>query len=459
MNIHFIAIGGSIMHNLAITLSNKGYQVTGSDDQIYEPAKSRLADHELLPSQTGWMPQRVDQNLDAVILGMHAKQDNPELQRARELNIPIYSFPEYVYEQIKDKERVVIAGSHGKTTITSMILHVLRYTGKEFDYLVGADIEGFDLMVKLSQDAPLAVLEGDEYLTSTLDSSPKFLHYYPHIALISGIAWDHINVFPTYEEYFYQFERLLSSLEPAGQLIYYQDDPEVQRLVEHGRNDLICIPYSQPAYTPYENGSVIHLQKEDLFLPIFGSHNMANLEGARQVCRQLDIADHRFWEAMQSFSGAGKRLELLAEGDNCSVYRDFAHAPSKVDAVVKALKDQYPQRKLIACLELHTYSSLQKHFLPHYAGTMDAADSPIVYFYYHTLVQKRLPELAEEDIRDGFRNQHISVFKDKEDFASFLKKLNLQHANLLFMSSGHFDGLDITSLASSLCQKDNQRNQ
>ncbi|PSR00810.1 MAG: peptidoglycan synthetase [Bacteroidetes bacterium SW_11_45_7] len=451
MNIHLIAVGGSIMHNLAIALQNKGYKVTGSDDEIFEPAKSHLQENNLLPQQTGWFEENIHIGLDAVIIGMHAKQGNPELERARALQIPIYSFPEYVFEQIKNKRRVVIAGSHGKTTITSMILHVLRQQERKFDYLVGAAIEGFDLMVHMSEQAPVAVLEGDEYLTSALDPSPKFLHYHPHISLISGIAWDHINVFPTYKEYFHQFERFVHLHEPGSTIIYNQDDQEILKLVQQSRPDLYYVPYQQPSFTPQQNGSLVRQNKHDIFVPVFGGHNIANLEGARQVCHQLGVEDDQFMDAMKTFTGAGKRLELISEGSDCAFYRDFAHAPSKVEAVVKALKEQYPARKLIACLELHTYSSLQKHFLAHYAGKMGYADVPIVYFNSHELALKQLPMLTEEDIREGFQNDAIHVFTDKDQLAAYIREQHGKNTNFLFMSSGQFDGLDIQALANAVC--------
>lgn len=443
------------MHNLAISLQQKGYRVTGSDDEIFEPAKSRLEENHLLPSQMGWLADNIHTGLDAVIIGMHAKQGNPELERARTLGISIYSFPEYVYEQIKDKRRVVIAGSHGKTTITSMILHVLRYLDRKFDYLVGAEIEGFDLMVHMSEEAPIAVLEGDEYLTSALDPSPKFLHYNPHISLISGIAWDHINVFPTYDEYFHQFDRFIDSHEPSSTIVYNQDDQEVQQLVQQSRTDIQYLSYQQPKFTPHENGASIRQNGKAFFLPIFGGHNLANMEGARKVCHQLGIEDGNFMEAMQTFTGAGKRLELLNESSSCAFYRDFAHAPSKVEAVVKALKEQYPNRKLVACMELHTYSSLQKHFLAHYAGKMEDVDVPIVYFNSHELALKQLPMLTENDIREGFQNHAIQVFTDKDRLAAFITNEHWQNTNFVFMSSGQFDGLDLNMLAKAVCKEGN----
>lgn len=451
MKIHFIAVGGAVMHNMAIALKLKGYEVSGSDDEIFDPAKSNLARHGILPDKYGWHPQRITPDLDAVILGMHAKAGNPELDKAVELGLKIYSFPEYLYEQSKNKTRVVIAGSHGKTTITSMVMHVLKYFQLDFDYLVGAKIEGFDVMVKLS-DAPIIVIEGDEYLTSALDLRPKFLHYKPTIALISGIAWDHINVFPTWEGYKKQFELLIGDIEKSGSLVFCNDDPVLQDVVEicktSSKTPKNVHPYSTPAFLVKDGTTFLNPSGEkEIPLCIFGKHNLMNLEGARLVCEQLGISKNQFLQAIQSFKGAARRLEKIAANKTTAIFKDFAHAPSKLKATVEAVKSQYPVRKLIAVMELHTYSSLSKHFLSHYRDSLKPADVPVVFFSRHALELKKLPEIKAEDIREGFGQENLHVFSEAVELEQFLNKLNYEQSNLLMMSSGNFGGLDLAKLA------------
>ena len=438
------------MHNLALALDSKGFTVTGSDDEIYEPARSRLAAAGILPEQTGWDASRVTEDLDAVILGMHARKDNPELLRAQELGIPVYSFPEYVFEQSKDKKRVVIAGSHGKTSITSMILHVLACQGYDFDYLVGAQIEGFERMVKLTHDAPVIVIEGDEYLASPLDLRSKFLFYHPHIALISGVAWDHFNVFPTFESYTDTFRQLADGLEHPGVLLYDETDAEAAKVGGIVREGVEAIPYRAYPYEVREGKVYALTPRGEQQLEIFGEHNLKNLNGARIICEKLGISESAFFEAIQSFKGAAKRLETLGKSENMHIFRDFAHAPSKVGATTRAVKELYADRKLVAAYELHTYSSLNKEFLPHYAYTLDGADTAIVFYSPHTLEMKRMPPILPEEVKAFFAREDLLVFNDASALESYLDSLDWKKRNLLLMSSGTFGGLNVKELADKL---------
>ena len=456
MNVHFIAIGGSAMHNLAIALHLKGYHVTGSDDEIFDPAKSRLQRYGLLPASYGWHPERITPDLDAIVLGMHARKDNPELLRAQELGIKIYSYPEYLYEQSKNKTRVVIGGSHGKTTTTAMILHVLQHCGVEADYMVGAQLEGFEVMVRLSETAKVMVLEGDEYLTSPIDLRPKFHLYRPHVAIITGIEWDHINVFPTFEIYKDQFAQFINLIEPGGRLIYCNNDPEVRDVaLKNQREDITKQPYDVPDHKVV-NGVTCLLPEASVSVPlkIFGRHNLLNLTAARYACNALGISDEQFDEAIQSFGGASKRLELVKKTDDCAVYKDFAHAPSKLRATISAMREQYPNRRLVACMELHTFSSLTAEFLKQYAGTMDNADVPFVYYSQHALQLKKLPDLDPEQVRAAFANERVRVFTDSKQMVDAViqtfKQSGNQAMNLLMMSSGNFDGIDFKQLADEL---------
>lgn len=448
MKVHFIAIGGSAMHNLAIALSRKGYEVTGSDDEIFEPSRGRLDREGILPDSIGWDPGRITNSLDAVILGMHAREDNPELKKARALGIAIYSYPEYIYEQSKDKKRVVIGGSHGKTTITSMILHALNELKVDVDYMVGAQLEGYDCMVKLTEDSDVIILEGDEYLSSPLDRRPKFHLYRPHIGLISGIAWDHINVFPTYEEYVDQFSIFCDLFENGGHLIFNNEDPEVQHVVNNRKRDLKLVPYQTPSYSVSENGTRLTYGNTTYELSIFGKHNLQNLMGAMQVCSSLGIPSDDFFTAMRGFTGAGKRLEKVVESDGFVMYKDFAHSPSKLKATTSAVKEQYPDRTLIACMELHTFSSLQKAFLPEYKHAMDAADKAMVYYSPSVVEHKKLPPISKSDVQEGFGN--VLVATETEEVLRFIHASNYDNHVLLMMSSGNFDGIDYDQLGEEL---------
>jgi len=453
MRVHFIAIGGSAMHNLAIALAKKGFQVSGSDDVINEPSKSRLARFDILPAEFGWFPERITAELDAIILGMHAREDNPELLRAQELGLPIYSYPEYIYEQSKEKTRVVIGGSHGKTTITSMILHVLQHAGKDFDYLVGAQLEGFDTMVKITNEAPIIVIEGDEYLASPIDRRPKFHLYKGHIGVISGIAWDHINVFPTWESYIKQFDLFIDTLQPGGALIYCQADETLDKLVAAKNTSVEKLGYSVP--TNQINQGITSLQTDKGLVPlqIFGEHNLMNLSAARLVCEKLGVSAEVFYEAIATFKGAARRLELVGKTDDCVIYKDFAHSPSKLEATIHAVKQQFPERKLIAAIELHTFSSLNAEFLKEYAGTMDEADQPIVIIDQQTFKQKQMTPFDETIVKKSFNNEKLKFFDSFEIFEAYLNRNSFTNTNLLLMSSGNFGGLNLEELKNKILNK------
>tara|TARA_B100000780_G_scaffold23651_1_gene15071 strand:+ start:122 stop:1474 length:1353 start_codon:yes stop_codon:yes gene_type:complete len=448
MKIHFIAIGGSAMHNLAIALHNKGYQVTGSDDTIHDPSKSRLEKRGLLPKEFGWFPEKITQHLDVIILGMHAKKDNPELLQAQDMGLKIYSYPEFLYEQSKDKTRVVIGGSHGKTTITSMILHVLAYNDRAVDYMVGAQLEGFETMVHLTQENEFIILEGDEYLSSPIDRRPKFHLYKPNIALLSGIAWDHINVFPTFEEYVEQFRIFTDSLTNGGIMVYNEKDAIVKEVVESSSHTIKKYPYSTPIHT-IENGiTFIDTPDGQMPLEIFGDHNLQNLAGAKWICQHMGIDEDDFYEAISSFTGASKRLEKIVESKETVVFKDFAHSPSKVQATTEAVKKQYAQKDLIACLELHTYSSLNAEFLGEYKGALDKADKAVVFYSPHAVKIKQLDAVTKEQIAQAFDRDDLIIYTDPEDFKAFVFSLDLKNKAIILMSSGNYGGLDFEDVKS-----------
>jgi len=442
MNVHFIAIGGAAMHNLALALHNKGYKVTGSDDTIFEPSKSRLEAKGLLPDAFGWYPEKITSDLEAIVLGMHAKADNPELLKAQELGLKIYSYPEFLYEQAKNKTRVVIGGSHGKTTITSMILHVMHYHNRDVDYMVGAQLEGFDVMVKLTEHNDFMVLEGDEYLSSPIDMRPKFHLYKPNIALLSGIAWDHINVFPTYENYVEQFSIFVDSIVTGGSINYNEEDPEVKRVVEASENQIRKIAYKTPEYTVEDGETFLETPEGPMPIEVFGAHNLNNLAGAKWICQHMGIDEDDFYEAISTFKGASKRLEKIAESMTSVAYKDFAHSPSKVEATTKAVKEQYSDRTLVACLELHTYSSLNAEFLKEYKGALDAADVAVVFYSPHAVEIKKLEEVTETQIANAFERDDLIIYTNPEDFKNFLFSQKFDNKSLLLMSSGNYGGLD-----------------
>lgn len=450
MRVHFIAIGGSAMHNLAIALCKKGHKVSGSDDEIFDPAKSRLEKYGILPKTIGWDTNNVSGDLDAVILGMHAKKDNPELIKAQEKGIKIYSYPEFLYEMSKEKTRIVIGGSHGKTSITAMILHVLNKLDIDTDYMVGAQLEGFEVMVKISEESKYMVIEGDEYLTSPIDLRPKFHLYQPNIALISGIAWDHINVFPTFEIYVDQFRIFSQMIRDNGSLIYCKEDEIVKKVSEESRKDIEKFPYSIIAHK-IENGKTFVIWKEKEYpIEVFGKHNLMNLYGAMLVCERIGVSNEDFLREVGSFTGASKRLELVKKNKNVEIYKDFAHSPSKLKATVSALKEQYPNRKLIAVMELHTFSSLNAEFLLQYNGCMDMADEAIVYFNPHTIAHKGLAEITKDQVFEAFGRRDIKVFTESKDVVAEIKSHKWENTNLLMMSSGNFDGIVFEELADQL---------
>ncbi len=449
MKIHLIAVGGAVMHNIALALQKNGHELSGSDDEIYDPSRTRLQKAGLLPSKMGWNPERITSDLDLIILGMHARPNNPELLRAQELNLPIYSFPEYFYHHAKDKKRVVVAGSHGKTTTTSMIMHVLKHQNIDFDYAVGAQLEGFENMVRFS-DSPIMVIEGDEYLSSPIDRRPKFLHYKPDIAIITGIAWDHINVFKTFEDYKKQFALLLETLASNATLIAYEEDEVLNEIIEESK---VKHPVFYRGFE-FENRDgktiLVRPDKSEIEIPIFGKHNLQNLEAAYWACHALGIDDDAFFSAVQTFKGAAKRLQRLAYDKESEVYQDFAHAPSKVKATVSAMKAQFPQRKLVAYLELHTFSSLNKNFLSQYEGAMNAADLAVVYFSEHTLKMKKLPPITKNDIQENFKHPNLIVLSDEANFTTFVRQNFQAKTNVLWMSSGTFGGTNLAQLAQEL---------
>jgi len=442
MRIHFIAIGGSAMHNLAIALHNKGEQVTGSDDEIFDPSRSRLAAKGLLPEQYGWFEDNISSDIDAVILGMHAKQDNIELLRAKALGLTIYSYPEFLYEQSKNKTRVVIGGSHGKTTITSMILHVMHYHDKEVDYMVGAQLEGFDTMVHLTKENDFIVLEGDEYLSSAIDRRPKFHLYKPNIALLSGIAWDHINVFPTFDNYVEQFRIFLSQITHGGAIVYNQEDIEVKQVVETAQNQIKKYPYQTPRYSVNNGDTLLDTEDGPMPIEVFGKHNLNNLEGARWICQLMGVQQEDFYEAIATFKGASKRLEKIGQGPTSIAYKDFAHSPSKVRATTQALKSQYPERSLLACLELHTYSSLNPEFLSEYKGTLNGADKAVVFYSPNAVKIKKLDAVSSSQLLKAFQREDLVVFTDPGAFQDYLFEQDFTDTSLLLMSSGNYGGLD-----------------
>jgi UDP-N-acetylmuramate: L-alanyl-gamma-D-glutamyl-meso-diaminopimelate ligase len=452
MNVHFIAVGGSAMHNLAIALNRKGYKVTGSDDEIFEPSRSRLEKEGILPKEIGWNNELIHSNLDAVILGMHARADNPELIRAKELNIPVFSYPEYLYEQSKNKIRLVIGGSHGKTTITSMLLHAINKLGINVDYMVGAQLEGYDCMVKLSEDAKIMILEGDEYLSSPIDRRPKFHLYKPNIAIISGIAWDHINVFPTFENYVEQFDTFCQLIEPNGTFIYNQEDPEVGKLGEKYKSKINAIPYQTPEFQPTDSGTLMHFEGKSYPLSIFGPHNLQNLMGALKLGEAIGINPNDFLKAMSDFKGAGKRLQKVAEKGTFTMFKDFAHSPSKLKATTNAVKHQFQNRKVIACMELHTFSSLKKEFLPHYHGSMENADVALVYYNPEVVKHKKLEAISKELVLEGFGG-NVIVTNRTEEVLEFIGKQDFSNSVLLMMSSGTFDGINYEELGAEIINK------
>jgi UDP-N-acetylmuramate: L-alanyl-gamma-D-glutamyl-meso-diaminopimelate ligase len=453
MRIHFIAIGGAAMHSLAIALQQNGNTVTGSDDEIFDPAKTQLLGAGLLPAQAGWFPEKITTDLDAVILGMHARDDNPELKRALALGVRVYSYPEFLYRETAEKTRVVVAGSHGKTTITAMIMHVLRYNGYRFDYMVGSRLDGFDNLVSLSTDTRIAVFEGDEYLASCIDRRPKFHLYRPQVALVSGIAWDHINVFPTWEGYVDQFRIFMKSLPEDGYLAYCAEDSELKVLAESTDMTVNREPYGTPGYIIDKGVSCMKHDGKHWPMKVFGRHNMQNIAGARLVCRRLGLSDDQFFSAIVHFSGAGKRLQLLGRKGQTSVFLDFAHSPSKVMATVKAVREQFAGHRLVACLELHTFSSLNRSFLSQYAHTLDEADRTAVFYNPETIRHKRLEMISGEEVQQAFGSSNLQIFMERTELETWIQDHTGEQTVLLLMSSGTFSGMDFKELCESILRR------
>ena len=452
--VHFIAIGGAAMHNLALALSKKkDYEITGSDDEIFEPSYSRLKEKGLLPEKMGWFPEKIHSNLNAVILGMHAREDNPELLRAKELGIKIYSFPEFLYQQTRSKTRIVVGGSHGKTTTTAMILYVLKKMKIKADYMVGAQIEGFENMVSLSYEARIAIFEGDEYLTSPLDKRPKFHIYKPHIGILTGIAWDHINVFPTFDIYVQQFRTFVELMETQARLIYFSGDENLKRITkdaESFRRDIVTFPYNTPKYEIRDGITYVKTRKGEVPLKIFGEHNLQNMEAARLACKQIGVLEDDFYRAIADFTGASNRLQKIAETPTAVAFKDFAHSPSKLKATVKAVKKQYPDRKLIACMELHTFSSLTEDFLPEYEGSMKEADEALVYYDPEVIAHKKLTHISPQKVKQAFGGKNLTVFTDREKLQETLRTMDFTNSVLLLMSSGNFSGINVLEFAKEL---------
>lgn len=447
MKVHFIAIGGSIMHSLAISLKKKGYIISGSDDKFFSPSKENLKNENLL-FKAGWFPEKITSDLDFVILGMHAKIDNPELIEARKKKIKIYSFPEYISLVSKNKKRVVVSGSHGKTTITTMIMHVLNAKNIKFDYLVGAKIKGFDNMVHLS-DNEIIVIEGDEYLSSKLDTRPKFLHYNPDLLILSGISWDHINVFPDSESYTNAFVSLLKSTSSKCKVFYASNDHNIKKIIKHSSG--FSKSYSLPDFSICNGNVLLRKNKSRYKLSIFGKHNLYNLEAARIICNELGVENEFFFQSIGSFLGAKNRLELLSIINSKSfIYRDFAHSPSKVSASVEALKDLFPKRKLISCLELHTFSSLTLDFLSHYKNAFKRSNYVWVFFSPKEIEGKGLHVFSKKDILSLINHNNIRVFDDVDELGQAIHETLWVNTNLLLMSSGHFQGLDFKKIIHSL---------
>ena len=448
--IHFIAIGGSTMHNLAIALHQQGHIISGSDDEIFEPAKSRLARHNILPEEAGWFPEKLNNAIDTIILGMHARVDNPELLRAKALGLKIYSYPEYIYEQCVDKQRIVIAGSHGKTTITAIIMHVLKQLDRQFDYLIGAEVEGFDVMVKLSDNSPIIIIEGDEYLASPIRRQPKFMFYQHHMGLISGLAWDHVNIYPTFEEYVKSFEIFADSTPKSGILIYDSNDDLVSVIGRKERSDVSDVEYTMHPHEISEGKTFLKTDIEKIPVQIFGNHNMRNISGAKVVLGKIGVTDEQFYQHIPSFSGIKRRLERLGENEGTAIFRDFAHAPSKLAATIDALKKQFPDRALVGCLELHTFSSLNKKYIKEYQGTFNLPETSIIYYNPEEAPAKQVDLLSDAEIKKAFNRQDLIIFKDKPSLVSYLTELDWAHKNLVMMSSGNFNGLNMKELSNAI---------
>ncbi len=439
------------MHNLAISLSKQGIEVSGSDDSIFDPAATKLRDAGLFPEKLGWDPNKISSDLDLIVLGMHAKKENPELVKAQELGIKILSFPEFLRMYSSDKQRVVIGGSHGKTTITAMIMHVLKEAGKKFDYLVGADVDGFDISVRISNDAPSIIIEGDEYFSSALQQKPKLLMYDHHIGLISGVKWDHINVFPTIEAYVGAFEDFADATPKGGTLVFNEDDDIATVIGRKEREDVLQVEYGVHPHIIREGVTYLKTKNHgEVPLKIFGQHNLSNLNAAKNICALMAISEDTFYQAISSFVGAKKRLECISESNGNFVFKDYAHSPSKLKATTKAVKEQFPNKRLVACMELHTFSSLDKDFLNQYENSFVDADLPIIYLDPKVIQKKGDGSIDTDLVKNSFAREDLEVFFDPKELKSYLEKQDFSEANLLLMSSGDFGGIDLVELSNTL---------
>ncbi|MFT3753033.1 MAG: Mur ligase family protein [Paludibacter sp.] len=445
--VHFIAIGGVAMHNLAITICKKNnFEVTGSDEEFTEPVRRRLEEYGLLPDKLGWFPDKINKGLSAVVIGINAKEDNPELIRAKELGLKIYSVPEYLFLQTRSKTRIVVSGSHGKTTVTAMILFVLKNLKIDADYMISSQIEGFDNMVKLTYESRIAVFEGDEFLTSPIDRRPKFHLYKPHIAVLTGIKWDHINVFPTLENYVQQFRKFTELMEVQGRLIYFDGDEQLNKMAETLRRDIVSFAYNTPDHEVRNGVTYLKTRYGEILLQVFGQFNLQNLDAARLACRQIGVTDEQFYSVISEFPGVSNRLEKIAESNETIVYRDFAHSPTQLKATIKAVKNQHPDRKLIACFELQTVTSLTDDFLPQYANCMAGVDVAFVYFNPDTVKQLNLNKISSSQVKAAFGGENLTVFTDPNEMQQSIRALKYENSVLLFMTSGTFDGLNLTGI-------------
>ncbi len=440
--VHLIAIGGSIMHNLALALDSQGFMLSGSDDQIFEPARTRLKNRGICPEKEGWFSEKINTDLSFVVLGMHAKPDNPELVKALELGVKVYSFPELVAEMYSNSTRIVVAGSHGKTTTTSMMMHVFKALGKQFDYLVGAQLEGFDVMVALDKKE-YSIIEGDEYLSSCLDPRPKFMHYSPQIAIITGIAWDHYNVFPTFDSYKNAFVQLIQSMKEGSLLLWYEGDSDLAELVGEYAQHLKTIAYKESEFVIQGNKCYLISEEACYSLEVFGRHNLQNMNSVIKVCEYLNFNSIDVCTSLSTFKGAAKRMQLLQNNGDLIIYQDFAHAPSKVKATINALRETYPYHHLHCFLELHTYSSLNKNFLPQYYSTVNECDEITIYFDPKALEIKRMEALDLQFIKDSFGRQNMNVIDNPAELKVQMDIARKGRGLLVFLGSGNWAGMEL----------------
>lgn len=437
MRIHFIAIGGAIMHNLAIDLHKNGHTISGSDDQIFEPSFSKLKKYSLMPKNLGWNADFITDEIDLIILGMHAKEDNLELKKALELGLKIQSFPEFVASQITDKKRVAIAGSHGKTSTTAMLMHILKDNNFEFDYLVGSELPGYESMVKLS-NAPLIVIEADEYLSSKLDQRPKFLWYKPQLSVITGIAWDHINVFPTFELYKKAFTDFIDSHQADSSIFFYQFDEELSKIINNSTYK--CRPYTElTAKNQGQYSIVLDNNEEEYYFPFFGNHFLQNASAAIHLAMELGLNQKDIYKALESFPGSAKRLELVWANDQLFIYRDFAHSPSKVMATIKAFSRQFKDYQVFFVFEPHTFSSQQIDFIQHYNKCFEDLNA-YIFMDKKAFALKNKPMLSGPDIENAFGTN--SILNSATELMKEIRKSSQKSKKTVWvlMSSGNMGG-------------------